>query len=377
MRVLYAAFRHDPRDPDASSGTDFNYHSALLREGAEVKLVGPFSGPGALPERLFRRVYRAVTGKNYAKFLLSNVLAASRALNHAERTLKPDLVFSVFPCSLVFYNGAAPCVYRLDTSFIGWQEGYPTFGRLGLRLGVWQERRALNRCAKVLTMSDWSKRILTDRYGVPSPAIAVMPNPSALPSAAVPRAIDFLPKRIEMPVRLLLVGRDYRRKGIPIAIEVARRLNEKGVPTDLTICGLAGEPDGPVRFAGLFRKSVPEELRAYADLYRQAHLLIHPALFEAAGIVPAEAAAFGVPTITNDVGGLATAVAHGVSGVVLPGHSPAEAYVEAITKLVRCPGEYTRLSVGARKRYEEEQNWEVAGRRVMKILEEVAALPRG
>jgi glycosyltransferase involved in cell wall biosynthesis len=170
-----------------------------------------------------------------------------------------------------------------------------------------------------------------------------------------------------------LVGRDYKRKGIPIAIDVTKQLNENGIPTELTICGLTGDPDGPVRFAGLFRKSIPEELKQYADLYRQAHLLIHPALFEAAGIVPAEAAAFGVPTITNDVGGLATSVAHDISGIVLPGHSPAPAYVEAITGLFRNPEGYRRLSVGARHRYESEQNWEVAGKRVMKILEEVVA----
>ena len=157
-----------------------------------------------------------------------------------------------------------------------------------------------------------------------------------------------------------------------MAIEVANELNRRGIPTELTICGLTGEPDGLVRFAGLFRKSVPEELKKYADLYRHAHLLIHPALFEAAGIVPAEAASFGVPTITNDVGGLATSVAHGVSGIVLRGHSTAEAYVETTIKLVRNRDEYARLSLGARRRYEREQNWQVAGQRVMKILEEAA-----
>src|SRR2546421_637057 len=87
-------------------------------------------------------------------------------------------------------------------------------------------------------------------------------------------------------------SRGGRRKGISTAIEVTKALNQKGIPTELTICGLAGEPDGPIRFAGLFRKSVPEELGKYADLYRRAHLLIHPATFDPSPIVPAEAAAF-------------------------------------------------------------------------------------
>jgi glycosyltransferase involved in cell wall biosynthesis len=231
-------------------------------------------------------------------------------------------------------------------------------------------------CALTITFSDYCKSELIRRHGIGQSRIFVQPMPSALPVAVVPTRGELKPKRLEPPLRLLLVGRDYKRKGIPTAIQVVKLLNQSGVPAELTICGLKGDTEGPVRFAGPFRKSVPEELQKYANVYREAHLLIHPALFEPAGIVPAEAAAFGVPTVTNDVGGLATQVANGVSGIVLPGHSPVEAYVDAILRLVRNPGEYTRLSIGARNRYEQEQNWDAAGKRVMQVLEEVVAASR-
>jgi glycosyltransferase involved in cell wall biosynthesis len=238
---------------------------------------------------------------------------------------------------------------------------------------AWEERRTVRRSSCIITFSTWCKQEIIRRHSVEAAKIIVQPMPSALPAEVVPAKSEFVPKNLDVPLQLLLVGRDYQRKGIPTAIEVAKQLNQNGIPAELTICGLTGEPDGPVRFAGLFRKSVPEEVEKYAGLYRQAHLLIHPATFEAAGIVPAEAAAFGVPTITNDVGGLATSVADGVSGIVLPGHSPAATYIEAITKLLRDPEEYRRLSLGARQRYEQEQNWEVAGKRVIKVLEQVVA----
>ena len=92
-----------------------------------------------------------------------------------------------------------------------------------------------------------------------------------------------------------------------------------------------------LRYVGPFTKSIPDQLDKYVDLYRQAHLLIHPAVFEAAGIVPSEAAAFGTPTITNDAGGLATTVADGESGIVLPTWSGPEIYVKAILGLVNDP----------------------------------------
>ena len=150
------------------------------------------------------------------------------------------------------------------------------------------------------------------------------------------------------------MGREYHRKGIDVALDVVEQLNENGVLAELRVCGLEGEDTAYAKFVGLFRKSVPEELEQYIALYHWAHFLIHPARFEPAGIVPGEAAAFGTPTITNDVGGLATTVEHGESGIVLPGGSPPEAYVEAIIGLVNNPKRYYDLSARTRQRYERE-----------------------
>ncbi len=376
MRILYGALRHDPRDSDLASGVDYNFYSAFLRAGAEVRVVGPFPQTGWLLERVLKRFYRDFLRKRYLKWSLQITKLSAQALNKAENEWHPDIVFSLFPPPLAFYGGKAPCVFNTDTTLQGWQAGGAGFGGLPLKFLVWQERRAVRKSALTITFSEWCKSEIMARHQIGAERIFVQPMPSALPPEVVPAKDEFVPKKMDSPIRLLLVGREYKRKGIPIAIEAAKQLNQKGIRTELTICGLTGEPEGLVRFAGLFRKSVPEELRKYTDLYRQAHLLIHPAFFDPSPIVPAEAAAFGVPTITNDVGGLATSVAHGVSGIVLPGHSPAEAYVETITRLARSPDEYARLSLGARNRYEQEQNWLVAGRRVMRILEEAAVSRR-
>lgn len=376
MRILYSALRHDPRNPDLASGVEYNFHSAFVREGAEVRVVGPFPEPGWLLDRALNRFYTSILKKRYLKWNLQITRLSARALNQAEAEWKPDLVFGIFPPPLAFYRGRAPAVFNTDTTLQGWQEGGANFGALPLKFLVWEERRTMRNCALTITFSDYCKKELMRRHGAPESRIFVHPMPSALPKSVVPNRDEWNQKRLESPLKLLLVGRDYKRKGIPTAIETAKLLNQRNIPTELTICGLAGEPDGFVRFAGLFRKSVPEELKKYADLYRCAHLLIHPATFDASPIVPAEAAAFGLPTISNDVGGIATSVAHGVSGIVLPAHSPAEAYVETILRLVRNPDEYTRLSLGARDRYDREQNWETAGKHMMRVLEQVVSSRR-
>ena len=91
---------------------------------------------------------------------------------------------------------------------------------------------------------------------------------------------------------------------------------------------------------GLYKKDDPLQRSEYLKQFQWADFLIHPARYEAAGIVCGEAAAFGVPTITNAIGGLATTVENGVSGIVLPALSPAEEYVKVIEHFLKEPAEY-------------------------------------
>jgi glycogen(starch) synthase len=211
-------------------------------------------------------------------------------------------------------------------------------------------------------------------YKFPDERIEVFPIPSALPAEVVPDKVDIEAwKSLDQPLRLLLVGRDFARKGIGVALEVVQKLNESGLPTVLTICGGSGQDSEHVKFAGPYMKKDPAQLAAYVDLYKNANLLIHPALYEAAGIVPAEAAAFGTPTITNDVGGLGTTVSHLESGIVLPARSHADEYVSAIRQLVQDPQEYYQMCRRARKRFERELTWDVSTKLVGDTVRKAAS----
>ena len=370
MKVLFIPY-HDPYPLDMASGSDYHYLQAVKNNGFDVKVVGPFTSPPVWPERIFSRVYQR-SGKRYLKHTLTTAWLASRATNEAVEEWKPDVLFTHFPSPLVFYHAGTPCVYRTDSTFYGVEKDYPRYGKLARRFEIWQEKRAFRHTARVITHSEWSARILSDYYKVPEKSIVVYPEPSALPAHIVPKEINIRAwKDLAEPLRLLLVGRDYRRKGIDIAIEVVRQLNAGGIRAKLTVCGAQGQEDGFVKFVGPFKKSIPEELEQYVDLYRQAHLLIHPTLFDAGPIVPGEAAAFGTPTITNDVGGMSTTVKDGISGIVLPKWSPADTYVKAIIALIGDPEKYYSLCQTSRERYEKELNWKVVDEKFGEILRQV------
>jgi D-inositol-3-phosphate glycosyltransferase len=86
-----------------------------------------------------------------------------------------------------------------------------------------------------------------------------------------------------------------------------------------------------------------------ADLppwYRAADLVIVPSYSESFGLVALEAQACGTPVVATAVGGLRTAVADGISGVLVDGHDP-KAWSSVISRLLQEPQRRVLLSMGA------------------------------
>ena len=85
-----------------------------------------------------------------------------------------------------------------------------------------------------------------------------------------------------------------------------------------------------------------------------------------------EASAFGVPSLTTDVGGAPTAVEDGVNGLVFPARPDPAEIAERVAELLGQPGAYRALCRSSRARYERELNWDVAVGRVAGRLAELS-----
>ncbi|MDT4914822.1 MAG: D-inositol-3-phosphate glycosyltransferase [Pseudonocardiales bacterium] len=93
-----------------------------------------------------------------------------------------------------------------------------------------------------------------------------------------------------------------------------------------------------------------------ADYYRAADLTVVPSYNESFGLVALESQACGTPVVAAAVGGLPTAVADDVSGLLVDGHDPQQ-WAKVLTDLLRTPSVLGRLADGARG-HAERFSWE-------------------
>ena len=372
MKILYAAFRRNPLDPLAASSAHYYFFKAMEKMSHEVKIIGPFIDTPLFTERALKKIYNKSKDKRYIKYKWSNTFKASKALNEIDLVWKPDLIFTMTPSPLFFYRGKTPCIFRTDTTFLGMNNQGAQFlnhDLIMLKQMVWQEKKAFSKCAKIITHSKWSKQVLIEHYGINEKKISYFPNPAAIQHIKKDELLNIKKaKNLNGPLRLLIVGRDFHRKGIDIAIGIVNKLNEQNTLVTLSIVGLLGKDGLYHKYYGNFNKTDPNQYNNYIQFYQNAHLLLHPARFDASPIVTSEAAAFGLPTITNNNGGLATSVIHGISGIVLPKNTNTNSYVNAIQHLINNPKRYTRLCESTRKRYEKELNWNQASKILNSII---------
>ena len=105
--------------------------------------------------------------------------------------------------------------------------------------------------------------------------------------------------------------------------------------------------------------------------YRAADLVCVPSYSESFGLVALEAQACGTPVVATAVGGLRTAVADGISGVLVDGHDP-RAWSSVLARLLQEPQRRVLLSIGAIE-HASHFGWDATARGTLDIYDRIIA----
>jgi glycosyltransferase involved in cell wall biosynthesis len=379
MRAAFVT-TYDSSDVRAWSGHGYHIARCLELAGITVDRIGP----------LTRRVHPFAR----ARQLEAKVLGKGYPLDrdpHISRTYSAEVErrLEFVPCDVVFSPGTIPIAHLkegrplalwTDTTFAAMLHFYPDYRSLSKRavqVGLDLDSRGLERATVAFCASEWAARSAVEDHGADPRKVEVVPYGANMPiSHSRDDVADFVLRRPVGSCRLLFNGVDWTRKGGERAVEVARLLNERGLPTELHVVGSA--PKSPidlppwVRVHGFVDKSTEAGRARMRRLFETSHFLVQPVIAETFGVVFCEAAGHGVISLASRVGGVPSAVRDGVTGALFDAAAPSEEYAEYVWRLMEDRRRYEATALGAFDEYQRNLNWEVQATRVRARLAELA-----
>lgn len=357
LKKVGFVFYGNPNDTKYWSGTVARLHS-ILEKSSKIELKDIVIQPNMFAKLIKKMVKFFSLGKNEFSFLIN--FASANKVNKMINESDCDYFFAP-ACSQLIFSGKRAfknkkLIYLSDATYHKMVGYYYFHSAHDQRIGNAWERKAHELSDSIILPANWAVEDAVNYYGTPREKINIIKFGANLDDCGF--------KYFESgksTYRLLLVGVEYVRKGVDVAIETVKLLNEKNdsVKFELSVVGL-DKPDldipDYIHFYGKLRKSKTEELKKLIEMYSNHDIFILPTKAECSAIVFAEASMFGMPVFTYATGGTTDYVENGVTGRCLDPKCGPRDFCDAISDAIE-NNKMEYYSVNARKKYENELNW--------------------
>jgi len=378
MKTLLYPLPTNIEDINFSSGTTVSIYKNL-KKYFNVVPVGPLflekpviqTGLNFLYKKClfpyqFATVHNWKTIKGYARQLqiyiddpkIDAIFASSTIYAAGLKTNKPIFAYADFS----FYNGLN--YYPFGKNL------FPSSQKQALEV----DKFCFEKSTKVFLASEWAREETIKAYNLSADKIKVIKRGANLESEFSNNQIDSLiKKRIDGEIKkFLFLGVSWKRKGGDIAVDLVSKIRNLGYNAELQIIGCT--PPNKVKelpyvhvFPFLNRQN-ENDLQTLRNLFSEAFCFILPTQAEAMGIVFAEAASFGLPSISFDTGGVSAAIENNKTGILFSFSERSEIMIERILHLLNNNILYQRMSKNAFEKYKNELNWDIIAQKIKEIV---------
>jgi len=373
MKIAFLS-SYDPTSTGSWSGTPYYMLSALKRHDIDVKVLGPvnsFTKPFLKALKLILRLF----GINY-DYSYSSILSYEYAFRFKKRLKKLSGVdFIIAPAGstqIAKLKTNIPILYLSDTTYDQLKKYYSNFNSINDSFhyqGSKIENAALNNAAVISFPSNWAADFCVKRYNIPESKVkkllwgANIVEPYTHPKI---RTND------DKSITLLFLGVDWERKGGKVALEAVQYLRQsKNIDAKLIVCGCTPDiSDLPewVEVTGRLNKDIPYDMNIFKNVLIKSDVLLLPTIAECYGMVFCEAAAYGMPVVATNTGGISSIVIEGETGLLINDPTDSQAFANSIYEIVHDLDNYNRYANNAFDRYHSHLNWDVWAKEIIELM---------
>lgn len=365
----------NPKDKRSWSGTHFKMYKSLLKEFDEVYLIAPLKYNLIIKSLLLINtvINQVFFLKKYDRShsLVLSKFYASEIKKKLENK-KIDVIFApVAATEIAYLESSIPICYLSDSSFGQLNNYYDYFSNISnfsCNQGNLIEKYALKNSVTHVYSSAWAAEYVVKNYKVDKNSVFTVKFGANLDFTPQKASLN---KQFDSTINFLFLGVDWHRKGGAIVVETFNLLISRGYDITLTICGcipILLKNDDKIKIVPFLDKNNREEYDILLNILYNTHLLFVPTRADCTPIVFCEANAFGIPVITTDTGGVSSIVESGVNGYTLPFTATPYDYAATIQSLLDDRVRLSNLALNARKKFENELNWDIWGKKMKEIL---------
>jgi glycosyltransferase involved in cell wall biosynthesis len=373
-RIAYLTSK-DPNDKRVSSGV-YYYQSAVLKKYCgDVYFLGPVNNIFITLIRKGLNFLQRFMKKDYNHShsrIISKIygIIFSRKLKNQQF----DFIFAdKSSCEIAYLRTSIPVIYSTDATFnllYGYYPKYSNLMELSVKEGNLIEQKAIDNSSLVICASRWAANSVVSDYNFKPGYVHVLPR-----GANIDQAPDkeMIANRKKTDVcRLLFMGADCYRKGYDIAYKTMDYIRSRNIKVKLTVtgCNPADEfIDKDVEIIKYIDKNTESGRQLFNKIMFGSDFYLLPTRAECMGIAFCEAAAYGLPVITRNTGGVTEVVKDGINGYALDFDAGHVEYGEKIINLFTSDRLYYQMIKSSRDYFEQKLNWNTWGLDIRRILD--------
>ncbi len=362
MKKKIAFYSSKPLDDKKNwSGTMYKMYEQLLALDYEViwipqvklndKEINNLDTIAHIFSRIFNRGYNKLINIYKAKTL-------SKKLQKELSTLDFNLLFvPTYIPEISFLKINKPILYLNDANaaqLFNYYPYYSGFGKLSKIETEFVEKKMLKNVDLAIFSSEWATDFAKKHYKINPTNLATIKFGSTKPNENFKDL-----KKDNKIYTFLFLAVDWDRKRGQLVYESLKILRYKNFPIQLKIVGCSKFFDEDwIETIPFLNKNIPEDFDALQKIIATSHFLYVPSKADCTPIVFCEAAAYGLPVISTNTGGISAHVENGITGILLNEKAVAKDYALEIEEILKDPEKIKKMSQESRRKYANELNWD-------------------